>query len=94
MGDRLKDGERSARLRCQRAERRLAPLERLLEPARALLVVVGEPAALLQRLADDAPVHERVLANVDGSQVKAERPHASQQAAHGEQARVAALVRA
>ncbi len=94
VGDRLKDRERAASLRRQRAERRLAPLERLLEPARALLVVGGEPTALLQGLADDAPVHERVLANVDGRQVEPERPHAAQQAAHSEQARVAALVRA
>ena len=47
VGDRLKDGERAAALGRQRAERRLAPLERLLEPARALLVVGCEPARAL-----------------------------------------------
>jgi hypothetical protein len=37
-------------------------------------------------------VDERVLADVDGREVKAERANAPQQAAHCEQTRVAALV--
>ena len=93
MGNRLKHGQRAAALGRQRAERRFAPLERLLEPSRPLLVVGGEPAVLLQRLADDAPVDERVLAHVDGREVEAEGAHAPQEAPHGEQAGVAALVR-
>ena len=87
MRDRLEHGERAAALRRELADRRLAPLERLLEPARALLVVEREPAAFLQRLADDAPMHERVLPNVDRRHIEAERAHAAQQAAHGEQDR-------
>ena len=94
VGDRLEDGQRAAAFGRQRPERRFASLERLLEPSRALLVVGGEPALLLQRLADDAPVNERVLADIDGREVEAEGTHAPQQAAHCEQAGIAALVRA
>jgi hypothetical protein len=92
VGDRLKHGERAAAFGRQRAERRLAPLERLLEPACAVLVVGGQPIRFLQHLADDSAVNQRVLANVDGRQEEAERLHAPQQAAHGKQARIAALV--
>jgi hypothetical protein len=74
--DRLEHRERAAAFRRHRADGRLAPLESLLEAPRALLVVGGEPIRLLERLADHAAVHERVLADVDGRQVEPERPHA------------------
>ena len=92
--DRLEDRERAPALGRERADRRLAPLERLGEPARALGAVEREPAVLLQRLADHAPMHERVLANVERGDMEAERVRAPQHAPYGEQSRVASLVRA
>ncbi len=92
MRDGLKHGERATTLGGERPEGRLAAVERLLEPPRALVVIEQQPPSLLQRGPDHSPMHERVLAHIDHRHVEPERPGPTQQPPHREQAGVAALV--
>ena len=91
--NRLKDAEDLARFGTKRAERRLAPLERIPDPRRALVARERKPSGLIESGADDAPLHVGVLPQVQRREMEPERLRAAQQALDGEEPRVLPVMR-
>src|SRR5690606_17359699 len=92
MRDRFEDPETPLATGIERVRRAFVTLQRATQTLRPLIGGHLDPSGLREALPDDRAVSGRVLAYIEGREVKAESAHPSDQTAHLEIARVLALV--